>query len=170
MRRSSLRMPKQRWVPRTSTRWWRAPAARSQLRCRRLFCPFAWNVVQIAPFQSCSQLVLDIKYLTSNSYNIFSDSWKLKHASNCDSELFLTVINEKVNSPSQYFFLHSYVRLMFDLPLCSARLFEEGLSIHTYETILPRTKFNHYAELITSLGPRSRRVRVFQTCRILLLF
>ena len=59
---------------------------------------------------------------------------------------------------------------MFDLPLCNARLFEEGLSIHTYETILPRTKFNHYAELITSLGPRSRRVRIFQTFRFLLLF
>ena len=59
---------------------------------------------------------------------------------------------------------------MFDVPLCNARLFEEGLSIHTYENILPRANFNHYAELITSLGPRSRRVRVFQTFRILLLF
>ena len=60
----------------------------------------------------------------------------------------------------QSFFLHSDVRLMFDLPLCNARLFEEGLSIHTYETILLLTKFNHYAELLTSLGPRSRRVHV----------
>ena len=31
------------------------------------------------------------------------------------------------------------------------------------------SKFNHNSELITSLGPRSRRVRVFQTFRILLL-
>ena len=31
----------------------------------------------------------------------------------------------------QSFFLHSGVRLMFDLPLCNARLFEDGLSIHT---------------------------------------
>ena len=37
----------------------------------------------------------------------------------------------KVNIPPQSFFLHSDVRLIFDLPLCNARLFEEGLSIHT---------------------------------------
>ena len=50
------------------------------------------------------------------------------------------------------------------------RLIKLMLSFHTYETILPQTKFNHYAELITSLGPRSRRVRIFQTFRFLLLF
>ena len=77
---------------------------------------------------------------------------------------------QNVNNPhNQSFSLHSYVRFTFDLPLCSARLFEEGLSIHTYETCLAQTKFNHFAELITSLGPCSRRVCVFQAFLFLLL-
>ena len=64
----------------------------------------------------------------------------------------------------------SYVRLIFDLPLCNDRLCEEGLSTHAYETTSPKNKYNICSELTTSLGPRSRRVRVFQTFCILLPF
>ena len=36
----------------------------------------------------------------------------------------------------------SYMRLKFNLPLCNACLFEEGLSVHQYEIISPKKMSN----------------------------
>jgi hypothetical protein len=47
---------------------------------------------------------------------------------------------------------------------------EEGLSTHSFEAVFPQGMFNHFLDIKTVLGHRSSRVRVFQTCRILLLF
>ena len=56
------------------------------------------------------------------------------------------------------------------MPLCNARLFEDGLSFHITITYRRNIFLNSVHVSVATIGPRSRRVCVFQTFLSLLLF
>ena len=69
---------------------------------------------------------------SSASKNV-SDSWRLKHISNCDREFLLTAINEKVNNPPQscYLTFHTCDSCLLCLCVMLASLRKGSPSVHT---------------------------------------
>ena len=83
------------------------------------------------------------------------------------TSIFRYQINHVKSIPKQWNKTHA---VKSNLPLCNARLFEDGLSFHITITYRRNTFLNSVHVSVATIGPCSRRVCVFQTFLSLLPF